>query len=105
MRLSEFLNSYEDFKAEILADIDDGILTMEDDIQILADGQGIILDWYYSDELQKGDLLERDEALSFAEQKELWKQYRKDKPLLKTIKVNKFIEIINKNLKYYKNIE
>lgn len=103
MKLSEFLSNYQDFRKEIHEDIRDGILALDDEIQILSDEQGIILDWYYSDEVQAADLKQSDSGIPFHEQKELWHQYKEVKPNLQTISVRKFLEVISKNIKYYSN--
>lgn len=101
MKLSEFLSNYQEFKKEIYEDLQDGILTPDDEIQILSDEQGIILDWYYSDEVQAADLKQSDSGIPFHEQKELWHQYKNVKPNLQTISVRKFLEVISKNIEYY----
>ena len=94
---------YETFINEIKEEIDDGILTLTDKIQILrahesVNGYRQIIDWYYIDTNEKDFDLLSDE-LTINEIDNIKKQYKKDKPFLEIICVEDFLkelEFVNK---------
>lgn len=84
--------NYKIFKVEIEEELADGILTPSDKIQVLRK-DGVITDWYYSDELMKSDLTPEydDTEREIDVKQKIQELYEQDKPYLENISVSAFL--------------
>lgn len=86
---------YEDLLQELREELNEGILSMLDTIQVLRTEKPIvevyrpIIDWYYNDKTTRECLSPDvfDDKQDIAEYEQLRKQYEKDKPRLESITV------------------
>ncbi len=86
---------YSKFISQLKEEIKEKTLHIVEDIQVLRDSRGQVIDWYYSDKemMDLYELAEGDEE-SEREMKEIMKQYKKSKPYLQSISVaNLLIEL------------
>lgn len=99
-------NEYLEFIQELQEEIDDGVLTTADTIQILREN-GKIIDWYY-DKKTMSDLIlteaeDFEDRLHFIdivkEKREIKARYDADFDKLEEIQVSKAIEELTKGIK------
>lgn len=83
---------YQEMIQELKEEINDGILSPTDDIQILRSSKTIgdnykpIIDWYYDDntmvEISETDLFDSEQDIK--QMRQMYQEYIKNKPFLKT---------------------
>lgn len=104
MSLTEALSIARELLDELCEDLSDGVLKKDTPLQVLVE-DGVIIDYYYSDKIERQSLLhEREDGESIQKmqlRKDAWLQYKKEKPLLKDATVQELIFNLNAFINYY----
>lgn len=104
MSLTEALSIANELLNELLEDLSADVLKKDTPLQVLVE-DNIIVDYYYSDEVERSNLLHErtcDESIEDVQlRKDAWLQYKKDKPLLKETTVQALIFNLNAFISYY----
>lgn len=104
MRLAEALSIAHELLGELRQDIADGIFGEEEPLQVLVE-DNIVIDYYYSDEVERRNLLHEpyyDETVEEIQiRKDGWLQYKKDKPFLQPVTVKQLIDMLSSFIEYY----
>lgn len=104
MRLTEALSIAHELLGELRQDVADGIFSEEEPLQMLME-EGVIIDYYYSDEVEKRNLLHEPEPYESIKEiqirKDGWLQYKKDKPFLHPVTVKQLIYMLSSFIEYY----
>ncbi len=95
---------YDEFIQEIHEELADGVLALDDEIQILRGpsigGYSPIVDWYYDHETMTSDYIDEhiDPSGDLLKVDAAWRQYNDDRPHLETMKVSDVLaEMMDRN--------
>lgn len=104
MKLSEALQIANELLDELQEDVSDGVISSEEILGVVIE-DNIIVDYYYSEEIERENLLHEpwdyESDYEIRVRKDAWLQYKKDKPNLVYVTVRQLIFHLNNFIAYY----